>query len=135
MVLSHQSKETEKNDLMLEKICKLNDELSQHESENLVIKQANSFLSKCLVDMERQYWAKAQYSRKERIEVVGISNSINNSELEDKVLTVFHVKKDCKKGFVKTDLIKEKLQDIALKGNQSIFINISLSLYYRILRS
>lgn len=75
---------------MLEKISKLNDELSQLESENLVIKQANSFLSKCLVDLERQYWAKAQYSRKERIEVVGIPNSINNNDLEDKVFTVFH---------------------------------------------
>ena len=89
MVISLQCKETEKNDLILEEIRKLNDKFSQLESENVVIKQANSLLSKRLVDMERQCWAKAQYSRRECIEVVGIPNSVNNNELEDKVLTVF----------------------------------------------
>ena len=89
MVISLQCKETEKNDLILEEIRKLNDKFSQLESENVVIKQANSLLSKRLVDMERQCWANAQYSRRECIEVVGIPNSINNNELEDKVLTVF----------------------------------------------
>ena len=89
MVISLQSKETEKNDLILEEIRKLHDKFSQLESENVVVKQANSLLSKRLVDMERQCWANAQYSRRECIEVVGIPNSINNNELEDKVLTVF----------------------------------------------
>ena len=54
MVISLQSKETEKNDLILEEIRKLNDKFSQLESENVVVKQANSLLSKRLVDMERQ---------------------------------------------------------------------------------
>ena len=89
MVISLQSKETEKNDLILQEICNLNDKFSQLESENVVIKKANSLLAKRLVDMERQCWANAQYSRRECIEVVGIPNSINNNELEDKVLTVF----------------------------------------------
>ena len=39
--------------------------------------------------MERQCWSNAQYSRRECIEVVGIPGSVNNNELEVKVLTVF----------------------------------------------
>ena len=61
MVISLQIKETEKNGLILEEIRKLNDKFSQFESENVVIKQANSLLSKRLVDTERQCWANAQY--------------------------------------------------------------------------
>ena len=63
MVISLQSKETEKNDLVLEELRELNDKFSQHESENVVIKQANSLLSKRLVDMERQCLANAQYPK------------------------------------------------------------------------
>ena len=54
MVLLLQSKETEKNDLILDEIHKLNDKFSHIESENVVIKQANSSLSRRLVVMERQ---------------------------------------------------------------------------------
>ena len=156
MVISLQSKETEKNDLILEEICKLNDKFSQLESENVVIKKANSLLAKRLVDMERHCWANAQYSRRDCIEVVGIPNSINNNELEDKVLTVFQKigcelsprdfeachrlrknsdriivkfshRKDCEQIMsVKKILKKVKMQDIGLPGNQSIFINTSL---------
>ena len=61
MVISLQIKETEKNGLILEEIRKLNNKFSQFESENVVIKQANSLLSKRLVDTERQCWANAQY--------------------------------------------------------------------------
>ena len=89
MVISLQSKETERNNLILEEIRMLNDEFSQLESENVVVKLANSLLSKRLVDLERQCWANAQYSRREYIKVVGIPNSVNKNELEDKVLTVF----------------------------------------------
>ena len=87
MVLSLQSKETEKNDLILDEIHQLNDKFSQIES--VVIKQANSLLSKRLVVMERQGWANVQYSSRECIEMVRIANSVNNSQLEDKVLIVF----------------------------------------------
>ena len=63
MVISLQSKETEKNNLVLEELRELNDKFSQHESENVVIKQANSLLSKRLVVMERQCLANAQYPK------------------------------------------------------------------------
>ena len=53
------------------------------------MKQANSLLSKRLVDMEKQCWANTQYSRRECLEVVCIPESVQNNELEDKVLTIF----------------------------------------------
>ena len=53
MVISLQSKKTEKNDFMLEGVPKMNDKSGHLESENVVVKQTNSLLSKRLVDMER----------------------------------------------------------------------------------
>ena len=64
----------------------MNHTFSQLESKNVVVKQA--LLSKCLVDMERQCWANAHYSRRECIKMVGVSDSVNKNELEDQVLTV-----------------------------------------------
>ena len=78
-----------KKDLISDLIHKLSHKFSQLESKNVVVKQANSLLSKRKVDMERQCWANAQYSRREYFEVVGIPDSVNNNELEDKALTYF----------------------------------------------
>ena len=47
------AKKTEKNDFMLEGVPKMNDKSGHLESENVVVKQTNSLLSKRLVDMER----------------------------------------------------------------------------------
>ena len=38
--------------------------------------------------MERQCWGNTKYFRRERFEVVGIYDSVQNNELEDKVLTI-----------------------------------------------
>ena len=78
-----------KNDLILKEIRKLNHKFCQFESENVVVKKASSLLSKCLVDMERQCWANAEYSRKECIEMVGIPDGVNSNELDYKVVKVF----------------------------------------------
>ena len=43
-----------------------------------------------IVDMERQCWANAQYSRRECLEVVGIHRDVSNEDLESKVLEVFN---------------------------------------------
>ena len=107
-----------------------------------------------------QHW-----NQRECIEVAGVPNSVNNNELEDKVLTAFQKigcelspwdleachqlrknsyrvivkfsrRKDCEQIMsVKIDLKKVKMQDIGLSGNQSIFINISSCSYYRMLWS
>ena len=39
--------------------------------------------------MERQCWTNAQYSRRECLEVVGIPDSVQNNQLDDKVPTIF----------------------------------------------
>ena len=115
--------------------------------------------------MERQCWANTQYFRRECLEVVGIADSVQNNELEGKVLTIFKkigsevspcdieachrlkkdndrviVKfsrsKDCKQIMsVKKDLKHLKMQEVGLPGNRSIFINTSLCPYYHTLWS
>ena len=97
--------------------------------------------------------------------MVGIPSSVNNNNLEHKVLTVFQkvrcelsprdleachrlrknsdtvipkfsLRQDCEQIMsVKKDLKKLKVQDIGLSGNQSIFMNTSLCTYYRMIWS
>ena len=153
------------NNEILDEERQLNQKFSQLEAENCVVKQANSLLLKRLVDMARQCWANAQYSRRECLEVVGIPNSVHNNKLEEKVFTIFkkigsevsprdteachHLKKDNDKVIVKfsrcknceqvmpmkKDLKHLKMQEVGLPGNRSIFINTSLCPYYRMLWS
>ena len=80
------------NNEILDQVCQLNQKFSHIETENSIVKQANSFLSKRLVDMERQCWANAQYFRRECLEVVGIADSVQNNELEDQ--SADHFQKD-----------------------------------------
>ena len=153
------------NNEILDQVRQLNQKFCQLESENSIVKQTDSLLSKRLVDIERQCWANFQYSRRGCLEVVGIPDSVQNNELEDKVLTVFkkivselsprgieachRLKKDndrviakfsqrknCEQIiFVKKDLKHLKMQEAGLPGNRSIFINTSLCPYYRMLCS
>ena len=88
ILLSLQSKVESANNEILDQVRQLNQKFSQLKAENNVVKQANSLLSKRLVDMERQCWANAQYSRRKCIEVVSVPDSVHNKELEDKVLTI-----------------------------------------------
>ena len=92
ILLSLQSKLESANNKILDQVRQLNQKFSQLESEKTIVKQANSLLLKRLVDIERQCWVNAQYSRRECLEVVGIPDSVQNNEFEDKVLTIF--KKD-----------------------------------------
>ena len=162
ILLSLQSKVESANNEILSQVRQLNQKFSQLESENSVVKQANSLLSKRL---ERQCWANAQYSRRMCNEVVGIPDSIQNNELEGKVLTIFKkigseisprnieachrrkkdndrviVKFSRRKDYeqimsVKKDLKHLKMQEVGLPGIRSIFINIGVCPYYRMLRS
>ena len=89
ILLSPQSKVESANNKILDQIRQLNQKFSQLEAENSVVKRANSLYLKRLVDMERQCWANAQYSRRECLGVVGIPDSVQNNELEDKLVTIF----------------------------------------------
>ena len=89
ILLSLQSKVESSNNEILDQVRQLNQKFNQLESENSIVNQANSLLSKRLVNMERQCWANAQYSRRKCLEVMGIPDSVQNNELEDKVLNIF----------------------------------------------
>ena len=89
ILLSLQSKVESVNNEILDQVRQLNKKFSQLESENSIVNQANSLLSKRLVNMERQCWANAQYSRRKCLEVMGVPDSVQNNELEDKVLNIF----------------------------------------------
>ena len=60
------------DDYLLQEVQHIRDTFKHIESELSVIKNVNYLLSKRLVDMERQCWANAQYSRRECLELAGI---------------------------------------------------------------
>ena len=89
IVLSLQNKLDQANNKVLEEIRKLNDNFSKLESELSVTKQVNSLLSRRLVNMERQCWANAQYSRRECLDIIGIPSEVEPDVLEEKVVNIF----------------------------------------------
>ena len=89
ILLSLQIKVKSANNEILDQVRQLNQKFSQLESENSIVKQATSLLSKRLVDMELQCRANTHYSRRDFLEVVGIPDSVQNNEWEDKVKTIF----------------------------------------------
>ena len=127
-----------------------------------IVRKMKTLLNNRVIDMERQYWVNAQYSGGECLEVAGIPRDVSNENLESKVLEFFSKvgceilsrdieachritnndrvivkflqRKDCDQVLsVKRDLRKTKLEDIDLRGSNSIFINLSLCPYYRML--
>ena len=59
------------------------------EADLAVTKNVKSKLMEGVVQTERQYWAIAQYSRRDTIEVIRIPSSIRDQDLEDKVQNIF----------------------------------------------
>ena len=165
IILSQQRKIDQDNIGWLDKIRKLNDNFSKLEVDVKIAKNINSLLSQRVVDLERQCWANAQYSRRECLKIVGIPRSVDDNSLEEKVIQVFekvgcnidfskievchHIirrndrvivkfsrRKDCQQVLsVKKNLQKLKMEDIGLTGDNKVFINHSLCPYYRVLWS
>ena len=73
----------------MDQIRKFNENFEKLQSELTVAKQENSVLSERLVSMERQFWANAQYSRRECLDLVGVPHSVSDGGLEKKVLKRF----------------------------------------------
>ena len=144
----------------LDRICKLNDSFSKLEADVKIAKNIDNLLSQQVVDLKRQCWANAQYSRRECLEIVGIPRSVDDNSLEEKVIQVFEKvgcnieachrftkrndrvivtfsrRKDCQQVLsVKKNLQKLKMEDIGLTGDNKVFINHSLCPYYRVLWS
>ena len=163
IILSQQRKINQDNIGWLDEIRKLNDNFSKLEAGVTVAKNISNLLSQRVVDLERQCWANAQYSRRECLEVVGIPRSMDDNILEEKVIQVFEKigcnidssnteachritkkndrvivkfsrRKDCQRVLsVKKNPQKLKMEDIGLTGNNKVFINHNLCLYYRLL--
>ena len=66
-----------------EKVRKLNGSFQQLKPDLAITKNVNSQLRNRFVNMERQCWANAQYSRRECVEIVGIPTSVPDNELEE----------------------------------------------------
>ena len=145
----------------MDEIRKLNYKFSKLEAD---VKIAKSII-RGIVDLERQYWANAQCSRREFLEVAGILHSVDDNSLEEKVIQVFEEtlvatlilvtlkrvvivkkydrvivnfswRKDCQRVLsVKKTLEKLKAEDIGLTGANKISVNYSLCPYYRVLWS
>ena len=88
IVLAMQSKMSVNNAEVLEEIPKLNSKFDILQFDHVVTKKVNSELSSRVVNMERQCWANAQYSRRECLEVGSIPKEVEQKGLEGKVLPV-----------------------------------------------
>ena len=143
----------------------LSNSFSKLEADVKIAKSINNLLSQQVVDLERQCWANAQYSRREWLEIIGIPRSVDDNSLEEKVIQVFKrvgcnidssnieachriikrndrviVKFSRRKDFqqvlsVKKNFPKLKMEDIGLTGANKVFTNHSLCPYYRVLWS
>ena len=125
-----------------------------------IAKNINNLLLQRVVDLEKQCWTNAEYSRRECLEIVGILRSADDKSLDEKVIQVFKkvgcniqachciskkndrviVKFSRRKDFqqvlsVKKKFQKLKMEDIGLTGDNKVFINHSLCPYYRVLWS
>ena len=89
IILSQQIKIDQDNICQLDEIRTLNDIFSKLEADVKIAKNINNLLSQRVVDLERQCWANAQYSRRECRETVGIPHSVDENSLEEKVIQVF----------------------------------------------
>ena len=116
-----------------------------------------------MIDLQRQCWANAQYSRRECLEIAGIPSNIEYSKLEEKVVQVlnkvgcnvicdnieachrisrksnqviikFSRRKDCKQALsVKKDVKNLNMSDVSLPESTRLYMNQSLCSYYRLL--
>ena len=89
IVLSLQSQLDQANNKVLQEFSKLNDIFSKSKFELSVTKQVNSLLSSRLVNMERHCWARAQYSRRECLDIINIPSEVKADVLEEKVINTF----------------------------------------------
>ena len=124
----------------------------------------NTLLSERFQTIEKQCWANAQYSSRERLEISGIPSSVSVNDLEDLVCKAItkasvevsekdiedcrrvgkratNIVKFCKRKVskqvlnVREDLTKLPMEDLQLAGQGKLYINQSLCPYSRILRS
>ena len=64
--------------------------LKKVETDVVTVKNVNSKLVEQLVQTERHCWEKAQYSRREYLELIEIPTSVKDNVFEEKVCGFFH---------------------------------------------
>ena len=77
------------NSEIMDQICTFNENFEKLQSELTIAEQVNSVLSERIVSMECQCSKNAQYSRRECLELVGVSRSVSDGDLKEKVLKIF----------------------------------------------
>ena len=150
------------NDHLLEEVQHIRGTFKHMESELSVVKNVSHLLSKRFVDMERQCWANAQYSRRKCLELVGIRQSVKYDDHEKVVSKIvnkvgissteremqavhrigkegrtiikFSNRKNCQALLkVKCDLNNLTMKDFGFEKNNKIYVNKVLCPYYRVL--
>ena len=161
LVLKIQSETDSKLDVLTKEVKNAFQRIEAHIE---VVRNANSLLVQRVVALERECYASSQYSRRECLQVVGIPQSVSNDELEGKVLEIFKkidvsiakekveschrlydkkttiIKLSSRKDALNVLRSKKKLKDLNLNelgfdGVLKIYINESLSGYYKLLWS
>ena len=99
LVLKIQNETDSKLDILTKEV---RDAFQRIEADIAVVRNTNSLLQKRVIDLERECHASSQYSRRQCLEIVGISESVPHDKLKGIVLEIF------KKIDVK--IVKDKLR-------------------------
>ena len=65
---------------LAEEVHKHNESFQQLKPDLVMTKNVDSKLHNCFVNMEKECWENAQYSRREYVEIVAISTSVPDNE-------------------------------------------------------
>ena len=86
--VKHERHEEHIENLVVE-VRKLTSSFAKLESELAISKNITTVLLGRLVQMERQCWANAKYSRREYVKIVETPSSVHQNQLEDSVCKIF----------------------------------------------
>ena len=89
MVLSQRDETKVTIESLKDEVIAMNTNFKKLEADVSIVKTVNNLLMKKSVEIERQCWANAQYSRKECIEITRIPTSIPEQNIEEKVCQIF----------------------------------------------
>ena len=88
---------------LIAEVRKLTFSFGKPEYELEISQNFTTVLSERLVQMERQCWANAEYSRRECVEILEIPSSVCRNQLEDSVWKIFDK--------LKFSVVKDNLED------------------------
>ena len=90
LFLEVQQQSNETINRLTNEIKLLKENYKKLESDTSVSKTISSLLTEQMINVERECWSKAQYRRRECLEVVWITSSVNLKDFEGKVCTFFN---------------------------------------------